>query len=86
MFCPAGLTKIPASKGYVQAERYVRKVTLQAVPVALWIEEIGEVSFQGEELEAVREALETGRWGKAPKAYELVCHELACIGKVELRN
>jgi len=70
-------TKIPASKGYVQDEEYVREVTLQAVPVALRIEEIEEVSFQDEELEVVREALETGHWSKAPKAYELVSHELA---------
>ena len=47
------LTKIPASKGYVQDEEYVREVTLQAVPLALRIEEIEEVSFQDEELEAV---------------------------------
>ena len=80
------LTKIPASKGYVQDEEYVREVTLQAVPVALQIEEIEDVSFQDEELEAAREALETGHWGKPPKAYELVCHELACISKVVLRG
>ena len=58
------LTKIPASKGYVQDEEYVREVTLQAVPVALRIEEIEEVSFQEEELEAVREALGTGHCPK----------------------
>ena len=63
------LTKIPASKGYVQDEEYVHEVSLQAVPVALWIEEIEEVSFQAEELEVVREALETGHWSKAPKAF-----------------
>lgn len=80
------LTKIPASKGYVQDEEYVREVTLQAVPVVLWIEEIEEVSFQDEELEADSEALETGHSGKAPKAYELVRHELACISKVALRR
>ena len=80
------LTKIPASKGYVQDEDYVREVTLQAVPVALRIEEIEEVSFQEEELEVVREALETGHWSKTPKAYELVSHELACIGQVLLRG
>ena len=80
------LTKIPASKGYVQDEEYVREVTLQAVPVALRIEEIEEVSFQDEELEVVREALETGHWSKAPKAFELVSHELACIGQVVLRG
>ena len=61
-------------------------MTLQAVPVALWIEEIEEVSFQDEELEAVREALKTGHWSKAQKAYELVSHELACIGQVVLRG
>ena len=82
----SSLTKIPASKGYVQDEEYVREVTLQAVPVALWIEEIEEVSFQDEELEAVREALKTGHWSKAQKAYELVSHELACIGQVVLRG
>ena len=73
------LTKIPASKVYVQDEEYACEVTLQAVPVALWIEEIEEVSFQ-------HEALETGHWSKAPKAYELVSHELACIGQVVLRS
>lgn len=56
------------------------------MPVALRIEEIEEVSFQDEELEAVREALETGRWSKVPKAYKLVSHELACIGQVVLRG
>ena len=47
----------------------MHEVSLQAVPVALWIEEIEEVSFQAEELEVVREALETGHWSKAPKAF-----------------
>ena len=61
------LTKIPASKGYVQDEEYVHEVTLQAVPVALRIEEIEEVSFQDGELEAARETLKTGPWGKARK-------------------
>ena len=42
--------------------------------------------FQDEELEVVREALETGHWSKAPKAFELVSHELACIGQVVLRG
>ena len=64
----------------------MREVTLQAVPVALRIEEIEEVSFQDEKLEVVREALETGHWSKAPKAFELVSHELACIGQVVLRG
>ena len=58
------LTKISASKGYVQDEEYVREVTLQAVPLALRIEEIEEVSLQDEELEAVCEVLGTGQWAR----------------------
>ena len=64
----------------------MHEVTLQAVSVALRIEEIEEVSFQDEELELVHKALETGHWSKAPKAYELVFHELACIGQVVLQG
>ena len=45
---------------------------LQAVPVALRIEETEEVSYQDEELTAVREALKTGNWRQAPKAYEVI--------------
>ena len=37
-------------------------------------------------MEAVREASETRHWSKAPNAYELVSHELACIGQVVLRG
>ena len=54
--------------------------------MALWIEEIKEVSFQDEELEVMREALKTGHWSKHPKAYELVSHQVACIGRVVLRG
>ena len=77
---------VPASKGYVQDEEYVCEVTLQEVPVALHIEEIEEVSYQDEELTAVREALKTGNWRQAPKAYELVCNELTYVGQVVLRG
>jgi len=45
------LSKIPASKGYVQDEELRHKVNLQAVPVALRIEVIEDVSFQDEKLE-----------------------------------
>ena len=34
----------------------------------------------------MREALKTGHWSKYPKAYELVSHEVACIGRVVLRG
>ena len=63
------LTKIPAVKGYVHDEEYVREVTLQAVLVSLRIEEMEEASFQDEELAVVRESLvlKTGDWSRAPK-------------------
>ena len=80
------LTKIPAAKEYAQDEEYVREATLQAVPVALRIEEIEEASYQDEELAAVRESLKTGDWRKAPKAYVQVRNELTHIGQVVLRG
>ena len=61
-------------------------MTLEEVPVALHIEEVEEVSYQDEELTAVREALKTGNWRQAPKAYELVCNELTYVGQVVLRG
>ena len=76
------ITKILASKRCVQDEEYVREVTLQALQVVLRIENIEEVPFQEKELKPV----ETGHWSKVPKAYELVSHELACIGQVVLRG
>ena len=53
-------TKIPASQGYIQDEEYVREVTLQAVPVALRIEEIEEASTQDEDLRVVHARLQSG--------------------------
>ena len=47
----------------------MREATLQAVPVAVRIEEIEKASYQDEELAAVRESLKAGDWRKAPKAY-----------------
>jgi len=51
------------------------------VLVVLRIAEI-EDTYQDEELTAVREALKTGNWRQAPKAYELVCNELTYVGQV----
>ena len=53
-------TKIPASQGYIQDEEYVREVTLQAVQVALRIEEIEEASTQDEDLRVVHARLQSG--------------------------
>lgn len=44
------LTKNPASQGYIQDEKCVREITLQAVPLALRTEEIEEATAQDEDL------------------------------------
>jgi len=64
----------------------VREVNLQAVQVALPIEEIEEVLYQDKELTSEREALKTGNWRQAPKAYEMICNELTCVVQVVLRG
>ena len=80
------LTKIPASQGYVHDEEYIREVTLQAVPVALRIEEIEEASSQDKELKVVRECLQKDDWSEAPKAFVMVRNELTSVGQVVLRG
>ena len=64
--------------GYGLDEEYVLEVTLQAVPVALQIED--------EELTAMHEASKTGNWRQTLKAYELVCNESTYIGQAVLRG
>ena len=80
------LTKIPASKGYVHDDEYVCMITLQAVPVALRIQEIEEASARDVELQVVHECLHIGNWERAPKAYMMARNELASIGHVGLRG
>ena len=64
----------------------MREVTLHAVPVALRIENIKEVSFADEELAIVGMSLKTVNWSEAPKAYSLVRDELTFSGQVVLRG
>ena len=80
------LKKVPATRGYVHDKEYVRAITLQAAPAALRIEEIETVSFQDEELEVVRECLQSGDWEKAPKAFVMVRNELTNVGQIVLRG
>ena len=54
------LTKKPASQGCVQDEEYVLNGTLQAVQVAVKIEEIEKTSSKEEELKVVWECLRKG--------------------------
>ena len=80
------LAKIPASRGYVYDEEYIRAITLQAVPAALRIEEIETALFQDGELKVVCECLQSGDWEKAPKAFVMVRNELTNIGQIVLRG
>ena len=78
------LTKIPESQGEIQDKKYVREVTLQAVPEALRIEEIEEASAQ--DLKVVHACLQSGDWSKVPKDFAVILNELTYLGQVVLRG
>ena len=80
------LTKIPASEKYRYDDEHVRMVALNAVPIALKIQEIDSASAEDEDLQAVRSCLISGNWEKAPKPYVWVRNELTYIGQVILRG
>ncbi|PFX23911.1 Retrovirus-related Pol polyprotein from transposon 17.6 [Stylophora pistillata] len=74
------LTKIPASDNSAEDDGYVRAIALHAVPAALRIKEIEQVSAQDSELQALRNCLIEGKWDNAPKQYLPVRNELTFIG------
>ena len=80
------LTKIHASYQSMEDDGYVRMIAIHAVPVALRIKEIEQVSAQDSELQAVRNCLVEGKWDNAPKQYLPVRNELTFIGHVILRG
>ena len=80
------LTKIPASDNSAEDDGYVRAIALHAVPAALRIKEIEQVSAQDSELQALRNCLIEGKWDNAPKQYLPVRNELTFIGHVILRG
>ena len=80
------LTTIPASEKCRYDNEHVRMVALQAVSVALKIQEIERASADDEELQVVRSCLVSGNWEKAPKPYVMVRNELTFIGQVILRG
>ena len=66
---------------YLQDRGYVRKVVLHAIPAALRIKEIEQMSAQDPELQAVRNCLIEGKWDSAPKLYLPARNELTFIGE-----
>ena len=83
---PSRLTTIPASEKCCYHDEHVRMVALQAVPVALRIQEIESASADDEELQVVHSCLVSGNWEKAPKPCMMVRNELTFIGQVILRG
>lgn len=80
------LTTLPASEKCRYDDEHVRMVALQAVPVAIKIQEIEGASAEDEELQAVRNSLASGNWEKGPRSFMMVRNELTFIGQVILRG
>ena len=78
------LTTFPASEKYRYDDEHVRMVALQAVPVAIKIQEIESASAEDEELQAVRNCLASGNWEKGPWSLMMVRNKLTLIGQVIL--
>lgn len=69
------------------AEAHVHFVATNAAPGALTAEEIDEASAEDEELEQVRNCIETGRWQNCPnKLYMAISPELCTAGNLVLRG
>ena len=68
----------------LQIKNMCVSVPLQAKPLALKIEEIEEVLFDGKAL--AHKSLETSDWSEASKAFSLVGGDLTYIGQVLLKG
>ena len=75
---------LPASQKCHYDDDQVRMVALQAVPVAIKIQEIESASAKDDELQAVRNNLASGNWEKGPWSFMMVHDELTFIGQVIL--
>lgn len=80
------LTKQEPTNRYKCDDEHVRAVALQAVPVAMSIQEIEKASAVDSELQEVRKCLITGNWERSPKPYVPVRNELTYIGHIILRG
>ena len=63
---------LPASEKCRYDDEHVRMIALQAVPVAIKIQEIESASAEDEELQAVHNCLASGNWEKGPRSFMIV--------------
>jgi len=81
------LTKSDEAQSRNVAEEYVRFVARTAVPQAMTGKEVEEESAADEELENLRQCIETGNWENPSCAsYKPIREELCVIGKTVLRG
>jgi len=70
-----------------QAEEYVRFVAISATPKAMTTREVERASADDDELQEVRECIDTGKWDSCTqKLYAAINGELCTIGKLVLRG
>ena len=75
------------SRSFVDTEKYVRFVAVNATPTALTTKEIEQASVTDEELSNLRKSIRFNRWHELKnKQYILVKEELYLIGKLVLRG
>jgi hypothetical protein len=82
------LQKTPKESSHLadEAEAHVHFIATNATPNAVTAQEIQEASLEDEELETLRESIETGRWENCDKMYVAVSPELCTVGNVVLRG
>ena len=81
------LTRIEQAQTRNVAEEYIRFVANTAVPRAMTTDEIEEESAVDEELECVRQSVETGNWENPNCAnYKPIRDELCLFGKIVIRG
>ena len=72
---------------FIDAEKYVRFVAVNATPIALTTKEIEQPSALDEELSNLRKSIRLNRWHELKnKQFLLVKEELCLIGKLVLRG
>ncbi|KAK7102592.1 hypothetical protein V1264_020788 [Littorina saxatilis] len=69
-----------------EAEAHVHFIASSATPNAVTAEEIDQAASEDDELQAVRQCLETGRWENCDKLYVAVSPELCTAGNLVLRG
>ena len=88
-----GLSRSPSKSkkndsDWNEADEYVKFVTKHAKPIAMSLENISEKSMDDKILNAVRESIDTGKWGanEEIQSYRKIKDELCVDGDLILRN